>query len=443
MTKPLRILFINRMASLERGGGETFDLEVSRHLSMLGHKITFLTGIPLFGSAKLQIGDNIQNPTSNVQLSGPDKLHIPSQINNIQLRSPYFGWFPWDKVKGGWRLRVADFTMFEWRAARWAYKHRDEFDIIQICELPNIVCFLKSIISDKKLRFPKLVVRLTAPNYHDPRKGIPMADGIIASGTSLAKLRTRGLGRAVNIPNGVDTDRFRPQSSNFRDEHHIEADEIVILYVARFQEFKNHAMLVRAFAELVKEVKNVRLLLAGSGPLRGAIEQQISAAGLSSQVIILGECPFDSLPWVYASANINAITSNYESFCFAAIEGMASGLPVISTDCGWVPELIGDSLPPIEKEWVVNGGDLPANRFEHEVDGKRIRDVPGGLVTARNDHHSFSVALKRLVKSKAERNVMGGWNREKAVSEHRWTNSAQMLEIYYTKLLQTPSFGDE
>jgi len=419
----MRILFINRMASMERGGGETFDLEIARILALLGHDITFLTGIPTFGKAKLAIdgGVGTQNPKSKIQ--------------NVQLRSPYFGWFPWDKVKGGWRVRVTDFTIFEWLAARWAYKHRDEFDIIQICELPNVVVFLKSKIRDPKSKLPKLVVRLTAPNYHDPRGGIPLADGIIASGTSLAKLRARGLSRAESIPNAVDTERFKPGLPSIRETHGIAAGDIVILYVARFQEFKNHAMLIRAFAEIAKNNPNARLILAGSGPLRNQVEQQIHDAGIENRVTLLGEVAFDDLPAVYVAADVNVVSSNYESFCFAAIEGMAAGLPVVTADNGWVPGLIGDSLTPIDKEWVDDGMDPSSGRFEQEQGGKRIRIVPGGLVTGRNDHESFAAALSKLINDPDERRAMGLWNREKAVREHGWPSSAKKLQDLYQQLL--------
>ena len=418
MTKSLRILFINRMASLERGGGETFDLEVARHLALLGHTITFLTGIPLFGKAKLPIDHG-------------------SNIQSVHLRSPYFGWFPWDKVKGGWRLRVADFTAFEWLAARWAYQHRDEFDIIQICELPNVVIFFKSKFQIPKSKIPKLVLRLTAPNYHDPRGGVPMADGVIASGTSLAKLRTRGLGRAVNVPNGVDTNRFQPQHSVFRAKHGISTEVTMLLYVARFQDFKNHAMLVRAFAEFTKNHACAMLVLAGSGPLQPRIRELAETLGVADKVLFLGEVMYDELPLVYAAADIKVVSSDYESFCFAAIEGMSSGLPVVTSDCGWVPGLIGDQLEPIQKEWVDAGSetDPPGGRFTHEVPGQRIRVVPGGMVVGRNDHLSMAAALHVLVNDGELRRQTGSWNREKAVREHGWISSATKLQDLYHSLL--------
>ena len=85
----LSVLFVNRMAAMERGGGETFDLEIARHLQSQGCTISFLTGIPLFGGLRRKD-----------LFSG-----FRSPVSSFHVRSPYFGWFPWDKVRGGWRLR--------------------------------------------------------------------------------------------------------------------------------------------------------------------------------------------------------------------------------------------------------------------------------------------------------------------------------------------------
>ena len=83
------------------------------------------------------------------------------------LRTPWLRRFPWDKVRGGWRVRQLEFEIFEWRAARWIAQRADEFDVIQICELPNLVHWLKR----RGVKTP-VVMRLTAPNYYDPRGGV-------------------------------------------------------------------------------------------------------------------------------------------------------------------------------------------------------------------------------------------------------------------------------
>ena len=414
MSRPLRILFVNRMATLVRGGGETFDLEISASLEKLGCRISYLTGAPRWGAPPLPLA----HPASHL------------------IRSPYLPWFPWDKVKGGWRIRVWEFSQFERKAARWIKAHAAEYDVIQICELPFLVSLLKSARNPCPT---PVVLRLTAPNAHDPWGGVQLADAVIASGTSIEKVRKKVRPSVFDVPNGVDLARFQqPEAArvttDFRARHSIPTSAPVMLYVARFQAFKNHKLLLEAFLRVVRDLPEARLVLAGSGPLQGEVVELCRKEKISGQVLFLGEVPFADLPNVYAAADIKVISSEYESFCFAAIEAMAAGLPVITTDCGWVPKLIGDALPPIDKQWA-HGGDAPG-RFAIEQDGKRIRVVPGGLVVSRVEPDSLAAAMKLMLQDASMRAEGGAWNRKKAVREHGWESSAKLLLGIYEGLLK-------
>ena len=377
--KPLRVLFVNRMAGLERGGGETFDLEISRHLAQAGAQVTFLCGAPLLR---------------------PAPMPVPGAC---ALRTPWLRRFPWDKVRGGWRVRQLEFEIFEWRAARWIAQRADEFDVIQICELPNLVHWLKR----RGVKTP-VVMRLTAPNYYDPRGGVAQADALIASGASIERLRERGQARVVDVPNAVDAERFRPQPSDFRKRRGIGRDEFVALYVARFQAFKNHALLIDAFARFVADHPAARLLLAGSGPLRERTEQQAAERGLADKVLFLGEVPYAELPAVYAAADAMAISSDYESFCFAAIEAMAMGLPVLTTDCAWVPRLVADGA---------------------------------GLVVPVGDPAAFAAGLKKLAENPALRQRLGAAGRQHVLERHTWPASAAKLLALHREVVACAKGG--
>lgn len=361
---------------MERGGGETFDLEMARHLAGMGCQISFLSGAPLF--------------------SGPRISNLQSPISSFHLRSPYFGWFPWDKVKGGWRLRVADFRMFERRAASWVKKHEKDYDVIQACELPFFVAGAKR----RGVRVP-IVMRLTAPNFYDPLGGLALADAVIASGETVRRVREGPRPDCHDIPNAVDTEQFKPQVSTFRRDHGIGGNEFVVLYVARFQDFKNHALLVDAFGSLLRQIPRAWLVLVGSGPLKRRVKAQARALGIAGRILFLGGRPFGELPGIYAAADVMSVSSDFESFCFAALEAMAVGLPIVTTDCGWVPRLIG---------------------------------LEGGRVVPCRDAGAMAVALAELAGSPERRGAMGCRNRRQAVQEHGWGVSADKALRVYRRL---------
>lgn len=388
------------MLSLERGGGESFDLEIARHLQLLGGEISFLSGIPLFGKGR------IPNPTS--------RFKCPAPV--YQLRSPYFGWFPWDKTKGGWRLRVLDFKMFESRAAQWAARHAREFDIIQVCELPHFVAQVKR----KGVETP-VVMRLTAPNFYDPCDGVSRADAVIASGETLASVREKVRPDCYDIPNSVDTDLFRPHASTFRAVRGMAPNAYVVLYVARFQDFKNHNLLVESFAKLRTSISSAWLVLVGKGPLKSLVQKRVRELGLANHVLFMGEQPFEKLPDIYAAADVLAISSDFESFCFAALEAMATELPIVTTDCGWVPKLLGTEMPQAE-----GSNKEPGKGAWRE----------GGIVVPLRDADALAQALKVLHERPEVRHRMGMRNRRAAVESHGWQSSAQKLMRVYNQLLE-------
>ena len=370
----MRVLFVNRMASMVRGGGETFDLEIARHLDPLGCETSFLTGIPLFSDARTPIA----SPRS------------------YTLRTPYLGWFPWDKVRGGWRVRLADFHLFEKSAARWVAARKDMFDVVQVCELPTFVAEIKR----RGVSLP-VVMRMTAPDYYDAGGALHKADAVIASGATMEKLK--GVrADCVDIPNGVDAELFKPHASAFRKSQGIPEGDFVILFVGRFQAVKNHEMLIDAFARVLPQCPRARLVLAGSGPLEGRIRARCRVAGVAERVAFLGEVPFSELPDVHAAADLKVITSYYESFCFAALEAMATALPLVVTDTDWVPKLIGHG--------------------------------EGGVVVGKNDVHALASAMLELIGSPGVRSRMGQRNRSFVVERYGWRSAAGALLALYERL---------
>ena len=245
-------------------------------------------------------------------------------------------------------------------------------------------------------------MRLTAPDYHDPAGAIHQASALIASGATLHRVQKDIRPDCINIPNGVDVNLFKPQASSWREKNKIGSSEFIVLFVARFQRVKNHAMLVEAFASFSARI-SARLVLAGSGPLEQETKSLVKRLGIIDRVLFLGETSFAVLPEIYASADVKVISSDYESFCFAALEAMATELPVITTDTDWVPKLI-----------------------------ERDR---GGKTGPIGDASAMAEALTWMLQHPDERRAMGLWNRQKVLAHFTWTNSAQKLKMVYQQLL--------
>lgn len=103
---------------------------------------------------------------------------------------------------------------------------------------------------------------------------------------------------------------------------------------------KGHADFLQALALLRAQGRRVSVTLAGHGPLRAALEQQIGALGLADGVAITGALPHAQLLDVVEAASLVVVPSRFEGFGLTALEAMALGRPVLATTAGGLPEVI-------------------------------------------------------------------------------------------------------
>jgi glycosyltransferase involved in cell wall biosynthesis len=150
--------------------------------------------------------------------------------------------------------------------------------------------------------------------------------------------------RLIEIPNGVDVERFRPPSAEARAAARaaegLDADALAVLCVASLSPIKRHADLVEAFAALHARLPVARLLLAGDGPLGGALRQRVATLGLGGVVRFLGVR--DDVGRLLGAADLFVLASDSEGMSNAILEAQACGLPTVATRVGGNPQLVVD-----------------------------------------------------------------------------------------------------
>lgn len=138
------------------------------------------------------------------------------------------------------------------------------------------------------------------------------------------------------IPNFVCLDQFKFEPNNELRDAHAPNGEKVITHISNFRPVKRVEDVVRVFAEVRKKVP-AKLLLIGDGPERTRIENLCRELRTCEDVIMLGKLknPTEAL----SISDLFFLPSENESFGLSALEAMAAGVPVISTNTGGLPEV--------------------------------------------------------------------------------------------------------
>jgi N-acetyl-alpha-D-glucosaminyl L-malate synthase BshA len=138
------------------------------------------------------------------------------------------------------------------------------------------------------------------------------------------------------IKNFVDVKRFKRKPIDAFRKVIAPNGEKIVLHASNFRKIKRIGDVVKIFAELNKKVPS-KLLLVGDGPERPMAESMSRELSLGDDLRFVGRQ--EQMEDILAIADLFLLTSEYESFGLAALEAMASGVPVISTNVGGLPEI--------------------------------------------------------------------------------------------------------
>jgi len=145
------------------------------------------------------------------------------------------------------------------------------------------------------------------------------------------------------IPNGVELDRFYPATTDNS------TNRLNLLTVGRLSPTKRVEMLIDAVHILRKEGRDVHFSIIGGGAMGDALKQAVTKRSLDDIVDIAGRIDAEKMPEVYRRHNIYVSASMQEGMSNAMLEAMASGLPIVTTQCEGVEELIADNGIVVEQ----------------------------------------------------------------------------------------------
>lgn len=145
------------------------------------------------------------------------------------------------------------------------------------------------------------------------------------------------------VYNGVNAEKFQfewPEDDRMAlRSQYAEPDEKIVIYVGRFVREKGIQVLLNAAHVILAEQPKTKFLIVGGGH-RERFEKFVDWAGLSDRVVFAGFKANRSLHELYRCADVAVFPSLYEPFGIVALEGMAAGVPVVSSDAGGLKEVV-------------------------------------------------------------------------------------------------------
>jgi glycosyltransferase involved in cell wall biosynthesis len=209
-----------------------------------------------------------------------------------------------------------------------------------------------------------------------------------SSGADVAECLGVSPGDISVIPLGVDQTVFKPQPQVARETARL------LTTASADVPLKGLKHLIEAYAKLLPDQSDLQLVVIGK--LReGPTAELIETLGLRGRVEFVSDLSQQEVVEQYARATLCITPSLYEGFGLPAAEAMACGAPVVVTDGGALPEVVGEA----------------------------------GVVVRKGDSDALASAIGQLLKDPAQRAAMGAAGLQRAQERFSWARAAEAYEV--------------
>ncbi len=396
---PLRIALLGYRSQPHAGGQGVYIRYLSKALVDAGHSVDVISGPPypdLDPRVRL-----IKIPSLDLFANGLYSLrprHLRSWSNIIEWLS---------KLTGGF----AEPYTFGRRVVKYLRTHGHEYDLIhdnqslswgmlqlQEMGLPLVTTIHHPITSDLRIALnaargwrERLLIRRWHSFLNMQKKVVKRLHNIVTvsdcSRQDIAKDFGLQPASISLVHNGICTDTFRPMPEICRNPQRLMAT------CSADAPLKGLKYLLKAYARLLKEHPELELLVISKPKPGGKTEKLVRRLGLEDKVQFVSGISTEQMVRYYAEAAIAVCPSVYEGFGLPAGEAMACGVPVVSTDGGALPEVVGDAgviIPTKDVDALVEAIDTLLR------DPKR-REALGKKALARiEEHFCWNVCAKQM-----------------------------------------------
>lgn len=171
---------------------------------------------------------------------------------------------------------------------------------------------------------------------------INKSDAVTSVSESLKKdtMRLFDIKKDIHVvPNFIDLEKHLHSFTDCQREMMANEDERIITHISNMREVKQIPDVIKIFYNIQKELP-AKLMMVGEGPEKEGAEQLVEKLGIQDKVVFFGNS--NEIDRILCFSDLFLLPSQTESFGLAALEAMASSVPVISTNTGGIPEVNED-----------------------------------------------------------------------------------------------------
>lgn len=405
--RPLRIALLSYRSHPFVGGQGIYIKYLSRALYQLGHQVTVFSGPPY---PELDAGVELRQVPS-LDLYAKANHVTALKFQHLKSFTDTFEW--WTMLSGGF----GEPYTFGRRVFKLLQKER--FDIVHdnqslchaLVKLQNsgqkvVATIHHPIHRDRDLALasaPDWQYRLLTRRWYSfirmQQKAVKQLNNVItvseSSRRDIQRYFSRPEEKTPVIANGVDTSVFFPSNK---------AEKIpgqIITTASADQPLKGLRYLLEAVAELKARHKKISLIVIGKLKPGGDTEKLLQKLNINSCVKFYSGISTELLVEKYNQSQIAVCPSLYEGFGLPAAEAMACGLPVISTDGGALPEVVGDA----------------------------------GVIVPAGNSEALATAILTLLEFPEKAELLARRARQRVVDHFSWQQVAIALSRYYAEIL--------
>lgn len=405
--RSLRIALLGYRSAPYGGGQGVYIRYLSKALVDAGHRVDVISGPPyphLDPRVRL-----IQLPSLDLFENGLLSLrphHLRSMTNIIEWTS---------KLTGGF----AEPYTFGRRAVKFLHERGHEYDLIhdnqslswgmlelQRMGLPLVTTVHHPITSDLRIAlaaarnpWERLLIRRWHLFLNMQKRVVQQLHNVVTVSDCSRQDIARDFGLQPAgisvVHNGIDNEVFKPLPGVDRLPRRLMAT------CSADAPLKGTRYLLRAYARLLERYPDLELLLVSKPLPGGKTEKLVARLGIGDRVRFVSGISTEAMVRYYAEATVAVVPSVYEGFGLPAGEAMACGVPVVSTDGGALPEVVGDA----------------------------------GVIVPARDVDAMADAIATLLEDPDRRSRLGAAGRARIDEKFCWRVCAREMTDYYQDVL--------